>query len=107
MVGKLEDKVKMYKRLAENAEEMASNNLAKLRTAQVVCEEECFFSSMFIYIKISPSPISVQIQYKKVNLHEDSRLPFSVSCFCNPPSPLLLLVQAPAVFPILWNPVAP
>ena len=49
MVGKLEDKVKMYKRLAENAEEMASNNLAKLRTAQVVCEEECFFSSMFIF----------------------------------------------------------
>ena len=49
MVGKLEDKVKMYKRLAENAEEMASNNLAKLRTAQVGCKEGCFFSSMFIF----------------------------------------------------------
>ena len=43
MVGKLEDKVKTYKRIAENAEEMASNNLAKLRKAQVGWEETYFF----------------------------------------------------------------
>ena len=35
MVGTLQDKTGMYKRLAENAEEMASSNLAKLRKAQV------------------------------------------------------------------------
>ena len=35
MVGKLEDKTEMYKKMADNAEEMASTNLAKLRKAQV------------------------------------------------------------------------
>jgi hypothetical protein len=35
MVGMLQDKTKMYKRVADNAEEMASANLAKLRKAQV------------------------------------------------------------------------
>ena len=35
MVGKLQDKTKMYKRMADNAEKMASTNLAKLRKAQV------------------------------------------------------------------------
>ena len=44
VVGKLEDKVKMYKRLADNAEEMASSNLAKLRKAQVGLEEEYLIS---------------------------------------------------------------
>ena len=34
MIAKLQDKNKMYKRLAENAEEMVSVNLAKLRRAQ-------------------------------------------------------------------------
>ena len=49
MVGKLEDKVKTYKRIAENAEEMASNNLAKLRKAQVGWEETYFFHFMFVF----------------------------------------------------------
>ena len=35
MVVKLQDKTKMYKRMADNAEEIASANLAKLRKAQV------------------------------------------------------------------------
>jgi UDP-N-acetylglucosamine:LPS N-acetylglucosamine transferase len=35
MVGKLEDKTEMYKRMADNAEEMANENLAKLWKAQV------------------------------------------------------------------------
>ena len=35
MVVKLQDKTKMYKRMADNAEEMATTNLAKLRKAQV------------------------------------------------------------------------
>ena len=35
MAGKLQEKTKMYKKLADNADEMASTNLAKLRKAQV------------------------------------------------------------------------
>ena len=34
MISKLQDKNRMYKKLAENAEEMAALNLAKLRRAQ-------------------------------------------------------------------------
>lgn len=51
MVGKLEDKVKMYKRLAENAEEMASNNLAKLRKAQVGCKKNIYL--IYVYILLA------------------------------------------------------
>ena len=35
MVSKLQEKNRMYKKLAENAEEMATANLARLRRAQV------------------------------------------------------------------------
>ena len=40
MIAKLQDKNKMYKRLAENAEEMVSVNLAKLRRAQAEADFE-------------------------------------------------------------------
>ena len=40
MITKLQDKNKMYKRLAENAEEMVSVNLAKLRRAQAEADFE-------------------------------------------------------------------
>ena len=35
MLSKLQDKNRMYRKLAENAEEMATSNLARLRRAQV------------------------------------------------------------------------
>ena len=35
MLAKLQEKNRIYKRLAENAEEMATANLARLRRAQV------------------------------------------------------------------------
>ena len=40
MIAKLQDKNKMYKRLAENAEEMVSVNLAKLRRVQAEADFE-------------------------------------------------------------------
>ena len=41
MIAKLQDKNKMYKRLAENAEEMVFVNLAKLRRAQAEADFDC------------------------------------------------------------------
>ena len=40
MISKLQDKNRMYKKLAENAEEMAALNLAKLRRAQAEADFE-------------------------------------------------------------------
>jgi len=40
MLSRLQEKNKMYKKLAENAEEMASVNLAKLRRAQAEANME-------------------------------------------------------------------
>ena len=39
-ISKLQDKNRMYKKLADNAEEMASVNLAKLRRAQAEADLE-------------------------------------------------------------------
>ena len=45
MLAKLQEKNRMYKRLAENAEEMATANLARLRRAQVCAGSHCLYHS--------------------------------------------------------------
>ena len=54
MVSKLQEKNRMYKKLAENAEEMATANLARLRRAQV--REDIFGRKFRFYSRLKQRP---------------------------------------------------